>query len=147
MIKLSILFAPDSTENRKAVEEIASALDAARFAVTVKKAAESIISDITGADVILFGVQKTDSSEVQEEFRELARIFKGINLAGRTAAFFNFGQDKAASALRKSLKSSDILLADPEISLAEKSPSRQSEIKEWVRQVLAFHQEGRNAGK
>jgi flavodoxin len=147
MIKVSILFAPDSTENRKAVEEIASALDAAHCAVTLKKAAESIISDVTGADVILFGVQKTDSSEVQEEFREFARIFKGINLAGKTAAFFTFSQDKAASALRKCLKSSDISLADPEITLAEKSPSRQSDIKEWVRQVLAFHQEGRNAGK
>jgi flavodoxin len=147
MIKVSILFAPDSAENRNAAEEISSALDAARFSVTIKKAAESVISDITGADVILFGLQKTDSSDVPAEFREYARIFKGINLAGRTAAFFTFGQEKAASAMRKSLKSSDISLAEPELTLTDISASRQSEIKDWVRQVLSLHQEGRNAGK
>jgi flavodoxin len=147
MIKVSILYAPDSADNKKAVEEMSSALETDRCAVSVRKAVEAIVADVTGADIVIFGLQKADSSDVQEEFKELARIFKGINLAGKTAAFFSFGQEKAAAGLKKALKSTDISLADPELLLPEKGASRQADVKEWARRVISVHQERLNAGK
>ncbi len=146
-MKVSILYTPDSAENRKAAEEVAASLDSARCAVTVKKAAGSVIADVTGADIVFFGLHKAGDSEIPEGFRELARIFKGINLAGRAAGIFNFGPEKSGGALRKILKATDISLADVELSLGEKGPQRQAEIKEWARQTVSLHQEGRNAGK
>ena len=147
MIKVSILYAPESAENKKSAEEIAGLLDAERCSASVKKARDSALADITGVDVILFGVLKSDSSDVQEEFRDYARIFRGINLAGKTAAFFSFGGDKASAPLRKALKSTDISVIEAELSLMEKSPARASDIREWVKQVMSAHQGKANGAR
>ena len=76
--------------------------------LVVKRAAEATIADITAADIVVFGAQKTAPAEVPAEFSEFLRIFKGITLAGRTAGFFSMGTEKATSRLRKALKDTEI---------------------------------------
>jgi hypothetical protein len=52
--------------------------------VKLRLASEVSIQEVLAADCYLFGVGKADS----QAWTELRRLFKGINLAGRQAAFF-----------------------------------------------------------
>jgi hypothetical protein len=92
-----ILFEDGKPEIEREAWAVAERLEEQGRAAAVKAASEVQISEILAAGLFLFGADSPGSSS----FDELARIFKGINLAGRRVAFF--GSSGAAVAWLRSL--------------------------------------------
>lgn len=105
-IKTLVLFEDSKPDIERAAGEIAERLDAERHEVTLKSASEVTISEILASSLYILGSESPDAAA----YRELARVFKGINLAGRRAAFF--GASGSAVAWLRSL------CADTEVSAA-----------------------------
>jgi len=145
MYNVLILWAPDTAENRKLVDAIARALEQAKISLLVKGAAEATIADVSAADIIVFGAQKTNTTDVPVEFSEFLRIFKGITLAGRTAGFFSMGAEKATTRLRKALKDTEISQSEEDPLFADQKQGTPSSVMEWSQKLVAVHQERQNA--
>jgi flavodoxin len=145
MHSVFITYAPDTADTRKTVDQVRGAFEAASFAVSAKPAAASLVPDLAGADLIVFGLQKTGPSDAPAELAELLRSLKGVNLAGRAAGFFSFGTDRASARLRKVLRDADAALSEDEPAFAEQKPSRQAEIEAWAKKLSALVQDLRHA--
>jgi hypothetical protein len=103
--------------------------------VIVKPASQATILDIEPADLVLFGVGRTDA-DIPPDFAELVRVFPGCNLAGKAAAFFPLSPAKASTALRRSLKPTEISVLDEEPGTGEK-PGR-PDLRGWSLVVKEF---------
>lgn len=145
MYNVLILWAPDTAENRKLVETVARSLEQAKVSLLVKGAAEATIADVSAADIVVFGAQKTSTNDVPAEFSEFLRIFKGITLAGRTAGFFSMGAEKATARLRKALKDTEILQSDDDPVFADQKQGTSISLAEWSQKLIAVHQEKQDA--
>jgi flavodoxin len=141
MYSVLILWAPDSTENRRIVDAIARVFDELKTTTVVKPAAEATIADVNGTEIVLFGVEKAGSAELPPEYSEWIRVFKGVTLAGRTAGFFSMGSERATSRLRKALKDTEIAQRDDDPLFLE---SRQADMTEWARKLVNGHREMKN---
>ena len=144
MYDVLILWAPDSSETRKVVESMRSAFNEGRFKTTAKKAAESSIVDLAVADLVIFGLQKSGTSEVPPEYSELLRIFKGVTLAGRAAGVFSVGSEKASARMRKSLKDTEVSLFDDDPLFSDEGQGTASGVGEWANRLAGFFQEVRS---
>jgi flavodoxin len=136
-----ILWAPDTAENRKVVDAISSAFDDARVTFLTRKVSEATIADLTTAEIIVFGIQKMSNGDLPPDYSECVRIFKGMTLAGRTAAFFSIGTERASVRLRKALKDTEIAQVEEEPVFSDQKPGKSPEMSEWVRKLITFHQE------
>ena len=145
MYNVLVLWAPDTAENRKLVEAVARALEQPNVSLLVKTAAEATVADVTAADIVVFGAQKTGAADVPAEFSEFLRIFKGITLAGRTAGFFSMGMEKATARLRKALKDTEITQSEEDPLLTDQKPGNPAPVLEWSQKLVAAHQEMQNA--
>jgi flavodoxin len=144
MHKVLVLWAPDTTENRKIIASVTEAFGATKLMPIVKKAGDSTIADITAADIVVFGTQRTDASELPPEYAEYLRAFKGITLAGRTAGFFSVGPEKATTRLRKALKDTEIAQLEEDPLFLDQRPGQAADIAGWVRKLIGYHQERKN---
>ncbi|MGD0727425.1 MAG: hypothetical protein ABSB63_17900 [Spirochaetia bacterium] len=145
MHSVLILWAPESAENRRVVEAVTGAFDAAMLAPLAKKVAEASIADITAAEIVVLGTQKTNSSDLPPEYAECLRVFKGVTLAGRTAGLFSMGSEKATGRLRKALKDTEISTWEEDPLFSDPKSGAPAEIAAWVKKLVAFHQESKNA--
>jgi flavodoxin len=141
MHSVLILWAPDTAENRKVVDAVSSVFDDAKVTFLTRKVSEATIADLTTAEIIIFGTQKTSNGDLPSEYFECVRIFKGMTLAGRTAAFFSMGTERASARLRKALKDTEIAQVEEDPVFSDQKPGKSSEMNEWVRKLVAFHQE------
>ena len=146
MHNLFIAYAPDTSDMRRIVDQVRGAFEATAFTVTVKNAAESLVPDLAGADLLVFGLQKAGGGEIPVGFSELVRSLKGANLAGRAAAIFSVGSEKASARLRKALRDTDVTVSDEDPVFGDPKPARQADIPEWARRVAAFFEAARRAG-
>lgn len=101
-----ILFEDGKSDIEKLAREIAERLDPERYEVALRAASEVGVSEVLASSLYFLGSEGPDSPA----FREVARIFKGINLAGRRAAFFG-ASGSAVAWLR-------LICADTELSAA-----------------------------
>jgi flavodoxin len=141
MYSVLILWAPDTIENRRVVDAVTRAFEAAKLAPLVKKAGDATIVDVNRADIVVFGVQKVGTGDIPPDFAELVRIFKGITLAGRTGGFFSMGSEKSTSRLRKILKDTEISQSDDDPLFNDQKEGSAPEIAEWTRRLVGKHQE------
>jgi hypothetical protein len=135
MEQVFVTFAPDTADARRIADEVKAAFEGPDAAVAVKPASQASILDIEPADLVLFGVGRTDA-DVPADYAELLRAFQGCNLAGKAAALFPLGAVKASTALRRALKPTDISVLDEEPALGEK-PGRPV-VREWALVVKEF---------
>ncbi len=141
MYSVLILWAPDTTENRRIVDAVSRVFDELKVSPRVKHAKEATVADVTAADIILFGAEKTGPGELPPDYAEWLRVLRGITLAGRTAGLFSLGVEKATARLRRALK-------ETEVSLGEEDPvfsdSKQAEMADWARRLVGAHRELKN---
>jgi hypothetical protein len=126
--KTLILFEDGKPEIEREAKAIADRLEEQGRPAAVKLASGVAISDILCADLYLFGADAVGSPC----FAELARILKGINLAGRKVAFF--GSSGAAVAWLRGL------CADTELTVAHSDFLGRPEpavLSAWLKAVLA----------
>jgi hypothetical protein len=127
-IKALILYEDGKPELEREARAIAERLEEQGRGAAVKKASEVGIPEILAAKLYLFGADAPSSPS----YAELARVFKGVNLAGRKVAFF--GSSGAAVAWLRGL------CADTEVSVAHSDFIGRPEpaaIAAWLRGVLA----------
>jgi hypothetical protein len=94
--------------------------------VKLRSASKVSIQEVLAADSYLFGVGKADSAA----WTELRRLFKGINLAGRKAAFFA-GDIRESATLREAFKDAGLYVNGPDL-LVKKGV----DVAAWVRGAL-----------
>jgi flavodoxin len=145
MHSVLILWAPDSAENRRVIEAVTGEFDAAMLAPLAKKAIEASIADVNAAEIVVFGSQKTNSSDVPPDYSEFLRVFKGVTLAGRTAGLFSMGSEKSTGRLRKALKDTEIQTMEEDPLFSDPKSGTLPEIAAWVKRLVALHQESKNA--
>jgi hypothetical protein len=134
MQQVFVTYAPETADARRIADEVKTAFASPETAVTVKPASQSSILDIEPADLVLFGVGRTDG-DVPPEYAELVRVFAGCNLAGKAAAFFALGAVRASAALRRALKPTEISTLDEEPA-GEKSG--RGDLHAWALVVKEF---------
>ena len=145
MHSVLILWAPDSAENRRVIEAVTGAFNAAMLAPLAKKVIEASITDITASEIVVLGTQKTNSSDIPPDYSEFLRVFKGVTLAGRTAGLFSMGSEKSTGRLRKALKDTEISTMEEDPLFSDPKSGAAPEIAAWVKKLVAFHQESKNA--
>lgn len=145
MHSVLILWAPDTAENRRVVEAVTGAFDAAMLSSVAKKVTEASIADFTAVDIVVLGVQKTSNSDLPPDYVECVRVFKGITLAGRTAGLFSVGSEKVTGRLRKALKDTEIATSEEDPLFSDPKTGATAEIGAWVKKLIAFHQESKNS--
>jgi hypothetical protein len=126
--KALVLFEDGKPEIERQARAIAERLEDQCREVAVKPASSVEISEILAARLYLLGADSPASGA----YAELARIFKGINLAGRRAAFF--GSTGAAVAWLRGL------CVDTEVSAAHSDFIGRPEppaLAAWLKGVLA----------
>ena len=137
MRKVLIVWAPDTPENKRIVDEMRGSFDGAKFTCRSRGAAETTIADIADAELVVFGTQKQGSTDLPQEFSELVRVFKGVTLAGRKGVVFSMGIERASGRLRKSLKETEIALLENDPVFADPKSGKSQEIADWVRKLLS----------
>jgi flavodoxin len=146
MYSVLILWAPETIENRRVVDAVTRAFEAARIVPLVKNAADATIVDVNRADIVVFGIQKVGTSDMPPDFSEFVRIFKGITLAGRTGGFFSMGSEKSTARMRKVLRDTEIAQSDEDPLFTDQRDGAAPEIAEWARRLVGRHQEQTNVG-
>jgi hypothetical protein len=123
-----VLFEDGKLEIEKQACAIAERLGELGRSVTVKSASSVGISEVLASGLYLFGVGDAGTAS----YSELGRLFKGMNLAGRKAAFF--GSSGAAVAWLR------VLCSDTELSAAHVDFIGRPEpapLAAWLKGVLA----------
>jgi hypothetical protein len=126
--KALVLYEDGKPEIEKLARAIAERLGDHGREVEVKGASEVGIPEILAARLYLLGADSPASAA----YAELARVFKGINLAGRRAAFF--GSSGSAVAWLRGL------CVDTEVSAAHSDfigRPEPSALTAWLKGVLA----------
>ena len=127
-IRALVLFEDGKLEIEKQARAIAERLEELGRSVTVKASSSIETSEVLAADLFLLGIGDAGSLS----YAELGRLFKGMNLAGRKAAFF--GSSGAAVAWLRGL------CADTELSAAHVDFIGRPEpapLAAWLKGVLA----------
>lgn len=96
----------------------------------MKSASAVTVDEVLAAKLIVFG----GNAKNAPAYAELSRIFKGMNLAGRRAAFFLTPGSKAAEGLRDSLKDTDVSCSTPDLYIDSDSAALAS----WLRAAIDF---------
>ena len=82
MLQVFLTFAPDTADARRLADEVKAAFEGPETAVKAKPAGRSSILDLEPADLVLFGVGRTEA-DFPADYAELLRVFPGCNLAGQ----------------------------------------------------------------
>ncbi|MDP3178319.1 MAG: hypothetical protein Q8M76_10480 [Spirochaetaceae bacterium] len=125
--RVLILVEDGKTDIEKTAGDISERIDPERFEVLSRKASEVVISDVLAAGLFLLGADAPNAPS----FAELARVMKGINLAGRRAAFF--GSSGAAVAWLRGL-CADTDLSAAHADLVGKRTDRTA-LAAWIRTI------------
>lgn len=94
--------------------------------VKLRLASAVSIQEVLAADCYIFAVGKADS----EVWKELRRLFKGINLAGRRVAFLSGAKGESAI-LREAFKDASLSVSDPDFLVR-----KNADLVSWARRVL-----------
>jgi hypothetical protein len=125
--RVLVLFEDGKPEIEKQARAIAERLEELSRPVTVECASSVGIPEILAAELYLLGADASGAPS----YSELARVFKGANLAGRKAAFF--GASGAAVAWLRGL------CADTELSAAHVDFTGRPDpapLAAWLKNVL-----------
>jgi len=134
-MQVFVTYAPDTADARRTADELKALFVGPETVVSVKPASQASILDLEPADLMLFGVGRTDA-DVPSDYAELVRVFPGCNLAGRAAACFPLGASRASAGLRRALKPTEISVLDEEPAAGDKAG--RSDLRDWVLVVKEF---------
>jgi hypothetical protein len=127
MIKTLIVYEDGKPELERSAMLIASSLSAASHEVKMRVASSVTIPEILAARLFFFGADSPKSPS----YAELARLFGGINLGGRKAAYFGATGD-AVSSLKGMAADTDISASGPD--LVNPKPDAET-VTNWLRSL------------
>ncbi len=99
-IQILIAYSNQNPELKDCAETMQRLLSCKEVDVIVKPAVEVTIPQILASDVILLGADESAQELLCGDFKELARLFRGINLAGRIGGFFSVTSQESLDTLQ-----------------------------------------------
>jgi hypothetical protein len=128
MTKTLIVYEDGKPDLEKSAKLIASGLPVESYEVRVRAASTVSIPDILASKFYFFGAEASRSPS----YAEVARVFSGINLAGRSAAYFGPSREAVAS-LRKMAADTDLGSAGKDLVEAKPEPET---VSAWLRDLI-----------
>jgi hypothetical protein len=125
MIKTLIIYEDGKPELERSAMLIASSLSAGKHEVRLRKASTVTIPEILAAKLFFLGAENA----VGPSYAEVARVFKGMNLAGRKGAYFGSTVSAVAS-LKEMAQDTDIAAPGPD--LVNPKPDAET-VTAWLR--------------
>lgn len=127
MIKTLIVYEDGKPDLERSAMLIASSLSKASHEVRLRHASAVSIPEILAAKFYFFGAENAGSPS----YAEVARVFLGINLAGRKAAYFGSSGD-AVSSLKTMAADTDLAVSGPD--LVDPKPDTDT-VLAWLRSL------------
>lgn len=135
MFNVAIIYAPQKSELKELAEIIKNSFNSKSFKVIIKSASQASIPDIAAAEILILAANSSGSSPIHSDFSEILRALKGVNLAGRLAAFYAVNTSDTFKAFKKILNNSEAEIG-PELFLSAKGKkARKAEIKNWIEEL------------
>ena len=128
--KTLIVYEDSREDLATAAREMERLAKTAGAAVRLRAASAVTVSEVLASRLYVFGAHTPDSPS----YAELHRLFQGINLAGRKAAFFGPPGSKGVTALKASLKDTDISLSGPDLDIG----SGPAAVAAWFKAAMDF---------
>lgn len=128
--KTLIVYEDSEEDLAKAARDMERLAASAGAAVRLRAASSVTVSEVLASRLFVFGAREADSPS----YAELRRLFRGINLAGRRAAFFGSPGSKGVESLKRSLKNTDISLSGQDLDVA----SGPAAVTAWFTAALDF---------
>lgn len=128
MMKTLIVYEDGKPDLEKSAKLIASGLSESDFEIRLRAASTVSIPDILASKLYFFGAEIPHSPS----YAEIARIFSGINLAGRSAAYFGPSAE-AINSLRKMASETDLAATGKDLVDANPGPDA---ISAWLRDLI-----------
>jgi len=123
-----IVFEDGKPENERTARAIAERLVDAGLEARVASAAEAVVPDILAAEIYFFGAE----SPAAPSYGDLALAFKGLNLAGRRAAYFG-GSGAAVAWLKTMCEDTEVTAALADLVGRRPEPAA---VSAWLKGVL-----------
>ncbi len=128
MMKTMVVYEDGVQSLEESAKLIASELSSRSHEVCLRAASSVSIPDILATKFYFFGAEHPNSPS----YGEVARVFMGISLAGRTAAYFGASASALAS-LKKMAADTDLKTVGPD--LVEGKPG-QTSVVDWLGRIL-----------
>lgn len=128
--KTLIVYEDSEEDLAKTARDMERLAASAGAAVRLRAASSVTVSEILASSLFVFGARAPDSPS----YAELRRLFRGINLAGRRAAFFGSPGSKGVESLKRSLEDTDISLSGQDLDVA----SGPAAVTAWFTAALDF---------
>jgi hypothetical protein len=105
-----VLYEDGQPEIERVARSVAERLGVSGREARVRSASSATIPDILAAGLYVFGAETTEAPS----YAEVARVLKGVNLAGRKAAFFG-GSGSAVARLRSLCADTEVVAAHADL--------------------------------
>lgn len=91
-------------------EQLQNIMKSSGYRVKRMSVKDSRIQDIAGSDILILGY--ADPGRTNAGYKEIGRALQGINLSGRTAAFYTVDNESDCEFMKQMFISSNITLSD-----------------------------------
>lgn len=137
-----IVFSPESSSLSTVSNSMAPIFDPSRFAVTVLPAARATISDLLGAEILVFG-SNDEANFSHGGFASLREALAAADLGRRTAGLFSSISSISVQNLNIMLKDTGVQLIDAPLLIKSSwdDPKTGEVLKDWVKRLLAAHEQ------
>lgn len=135
MYHVGILYAPYDNLYKSIIDIICSSIDSSKYDIRVKKAADAAMPDIAASEIIIFASSGSDKTPVHEDFKEIIRALKGINLSGRLAGIVEFNKDKSRYFLEDILQNTGAACYEDILNIG-KGKVEKHKIENWIKSLL-----------
>ncbi len=126
--KTLIVYEDAAEDLAQAARDMERLAQSAGAAVRLRAASAVTVSEVLASRLYVFGARTPDAPS----YAELRRLFRGINLAGRRAAFFRSPDSDGIQGLKNSLKDTDISLHGQDLDVASGSAA----VAAWFKAAL-----------
>ncbi len=128
--KTLIVYEDTAEDLAQAARDMAKQAEAAGIPVRMRTASSVTVSEVLASRLFVLGARTPDSPS----YAELRRLFRGINLAGRRAAFFRSPGSRGVEGLKASLKDTDVSLSGQDLDIGSGSAAAAA----WFSAALDF---------
>jgi hypothetical protein len=126
--KTLIIYEDKVSDLAKAAEDLNRLAEGAGVSVRVRTASSVTVAEVLAADLLLIGAKTQEASS----YSELRRLFRGINLAGRRAAFFRPRETAGVESMKRSMNDTDITFYVPDLDINSSSEAPAA----WIKAVM-----------
>ena len=142
MFRVIILFAPDNQDIINPVNDLKAAFENEKCRIEAKAVKNAMMPDIAASEIVILGSKSEGKNPVHTDFKEIIRALQGINLAGKIAGIFYFGNEETVVTFKQALQDSDIVAYEKSL-LIEDGKSDSTIIVEWVKNIITCYKDGK----